>query len=106
MVVWTKERLDEIEENFVNNPNIDKVVVQTMLLECIEEMRRLYAYTLIGKRVRITGNTNAHEFKIGETVIIRDFEEFDPEDAEYGVEASSVDGRDVWFVRHTDYEVL
>ncbi|MBU7316048.1 hypothetical protein [Paenibacillus oleatilyticus] len=107
---WTKERLDEIETNFVNNPYIDKAVLQQILLDCVEEIRRLYGYTsttiLAGRQIRITGSTNEHEFEIGQIVTITEFDDFDPADAVYGVEAEPIDGGEHWFVRHGDYEFV
>lgn len=107
--MWTKERLNEIEE-ICNNPAIDKSVLQAILINCVGELRRLHGFTPenqnAGKKIRITGNSNEHEFKIGQTVAIVDFDEFDQDDAIYGVEAASLDGNEHWFVRHGDYEFV
>lgn len=107
---WTKERLDEIETSIVNNPHIDKAVVQQVLMDCVEEIRRLYGHIvgskLIGKKIKIIGNTNAHEFVIGDIVQIVEFDEFDPSDEESGVEAAPLNGGEHWFVRHGDYLLL
>jgi|GEM_PF-3953079 len=108
-MTWTKERLNEIED-MCNNTAIDKSVLQAVLLSCVDELRRLYGYMPVaknlGKKIRITGNTNEHEFEIGQTVVIVEFEDFDPADAEYGVEAAPLNGGEHWFVRHGDYEFV
>jgi hypothetical protein len=110
LMYWTKERLDEIEANIINNSSIDKAVVQQVLMDCVTEIRRLYAFTttqiLAGKRIRIIGNINEHEFEIGQITTIVEFDDFDPSDAEYGVEVSPIDGGEHWFVRHGDYEFI
>ncbi|MCM3273993.1 hypothetical protein [Paenibacillus elgii] len=80
--------------------------MQQILLDCVEEIRRLYGFTsttiLAGRQIRITGSTNEHEFEIGQVVTIvefNEFDEFDPADARYGVEAEPIDGGEHWFVR-------
>jgi len=80
------------------------------LINCVDELRRLHGFEpvnqFVGKKIRITGNSNEHEFKMGQTVAIVDFDEFEPDDAMYGVEAASLDGGEHWFVRHGDYEFV
>ncbi|MET3209694.1 UNVERIFIED_CONTAM: hypothetical protein ABIC26_002641 [Paenibacillus sp. PvR008] len=104
-----KERLDEIENNIVNSQDVDKSVVQQVLLECIEEIRKLnnnFQDLKLGQHIIITGKTNSHEFEIGQECIVVEWDEFDgEEDGEYGVEAVPIEGGEHWFVRHTDYRV-
>jgi len=107
--MWSKERLNETEEMCMN-PAIDKSVLQVTLLNCVAELKRLHGFIPIpqnvGKKIKITGNSNEHKFGLGDIVVIVDFEDFDLEDAENGVEAASEEGGEHWFVRHTDYELI
>lgn len=107
--MWTEERLNEIEEMCMN-PTIDKSVLQVTLLNCVTELKRLHGLIPVpqnvGKRIKITGNSNEHEFDLGDIVVIVDFEDFDLEDAKNGVEAASEEGGAHWFIRHGDYVLL
>lgn len=58
-----------------------------------------------GDTIKIIGNCNAHEYEIGQLVKVIEWSEFgEADDAENGVEA--YDGKNNWFVRHEDYEVI
>jgi hypothetical protein len=107
-------QLKEIEE-LAQNPTVDKSVLATLLIECVDEIRKLKTYledievkrhAKIGDRIRIQANTNEHGFEIGDTVIVIDWEDCDDEDGEFGVEAKHLYGGDSWFVLHSDYVVL
>ncbi|MFI2856910.1 hypothetical protein ACH6EH_07190 [Paenibacillus sp. JSM ZJ436] len=101
------ERLDEIEKNIINNPTIDKAVVQSILQECIDEIRRLnnnFIYAKPGQHIIIRAKTNSHEFEIGQECIVTEWYWFsEEEDGSLGVEASSLDNKETWLVKHTDY---
>lgn len=113
-----EERLREIENNIINNPTVDLFVVQQVLLECVDEIRNLKNIDKgvpgrivdprqnIGKTIKITGNTNSHEFEIGQECVIVEWDNFsEEEDGDSGVEAMAVgdEERDTWLVKHSDY---
>lgn len=82
--------------------------ISTLRIAFLEEIaKRKYQpqRAAIGDVIRIIGNSNAHAFEIGQHVKVIPWDLFgDPEDVENGVEAS--DGKESWFVRHEDYEVI
>lgn len=97
-----KEYIDAmVKEN--TNINFDQQLVLNNVLVKMESLEK-ETKASIGDKIEIIGNCNSHEFEIGQEVIVVEWNEFgDPEDVEYGVEAS--DGKNSWFIRHEDYEV-
>lgn len=93
----------ELEER-LNCPQELKTVEEAILFEIAKrkyEPKRVQ----VGDEIKITGNSNAHEFEIGQHVRVIEWEYFgDVDEIENGVEAS--DGKNSWFIRHEDYVVI
>lgn len=67
-----------------------------MTQQCREVRRKAN----VGERIKITGNSNGHDFEIGEVVVVTKRNHSDAVVAEY------IGGVDYWYVHDNDYTVI